>query len=78
MTAVGQAMPGTFRSAIQKTQEGSDSVRTTIPEGVAKALEAEPGGSLVWTLDLKAGRVTVSAEPPGSKGSDSRKTSTRD
>jgi hypothetical protein len=59
-------MPGTFRSTIQKTQEGSDSVRTTIPEGVAKALEAQPGGSLVWTLDLKEGRVTVSAEPPTS------------
>ncbi|MCI4352047.1 MAG: hypothetical protein L3K14_01475 [Thermoplasmata archaeon] len=71
-------MPGTFRSAIQKTQEGSDSVRTTIPEGVAKALEAAPGGNLVWTLDLKAGRVTVAAEPPGSAGSGPRKSSMRD
>lgn len=59
-------MPGTFRSSIQRVVERSDSVRTTIPEGVAKALDAIPGGTFVWTVDLKAGRVTVSAEPPDS------------
>lgn len=55
-------MPGTFRSSIQRVVERSDSVRTTIPEGIAKALGAEAGGTLVWTLDLKAGRVTVTAD----------------
>ena len=67
-------MPGTFRSAIQRVVERSDSVRTTIPEGVAKALDAVPGGTFVWTVDLKAGRVTVSAEPPeaGAKKSSKR------
>lgn len=57
-------MPGTFESAIQLSREGSKSLRTTIPEGIATALEAADGGSLVWTLDLKAGRVTVTAKPP--------------
>jgi len=57
-------MPGTFRSPIILGREGSPSVRVTIPEGIAKALGAEPGKNLVWTLDLKAGRVTVSVEPP--------------
>lgn len=60
-----RTLPGTFRSAIQLTQPGSTSVRTTIPEGVAKAIDAEPGGTLVWTVDLKAGRVTVAAEGSG-------------
>jgi hypothetical protein len=55
---------GTLRSPILLVREGSPSVRVTIPEGIATALEAKPGGTLVWTLDLKAGRVTVSAEPP--------------
>jgi hypothetical protein len=68
-------MPGTFRSAIQRVVERSDSVRTTIPEGVAKALGALPGGTFVWALDLKAGRVTVSAEPPEVPG---KKSSRRD
>ncbi len=57
-------MPGIFRSPIILVREKSPSVRVTIPEGVAKALGAEPGKDLVWTLDLKAGWVTVSAEPP--------------
>jgi hypothetical protein len=71
MRVIGESMPGTFRSAIQRAVEGSDSVRTTIPEGVAKSLDAIPGGTLVWTVDLKAGRVTVAAEPP-EKGSSKR------
>ena len=66
-------MPGTFRSAIQRVVERSESVRTTVPEGVAKALDAVPGGTLVWTVDLKAGRVTVSAEPPEAGGKKSSK-----
>jgi hypothetical protein len=68
-------MPGRFRSSIQSVNEASSSVRTTIPEGIAKSLGAEPGMELVWTLDLKAGRVTVSAEPPESPG---KKSSRRD
>jgi hypothetical protein len=68
-----ESMPGTFRSAIQRVVERSDSIRTTIPEGVAKALDAVPGGSLVWTLDLKAGTVTVSADPPEPKAKKSAK-----
>ncbi|HUZ79088.1 MAG TPA: hypothetical protein VMV28_00470 [Thermoplasmata archaeon] len=61
---MGESMPGTFRSPILLAREGSPSVRVTIPEGIATALEAKPGGVLLWTLDLKAGRVTVSVEPP--------------
>lgn len=57
-------MPGTFESTIQRVNERSDSVRTTIPEGIARALEAVAGGVLVWTLDLRLGRVTVTARLP--------------
>lgn len=58
-------MPGTFESAIQLSREGSKSLRTTIPEGVASVLEAADGGTLVWSVDLKAGRVTVETRRPG-------------
>ena len=58
-------MPGTFRSAVLLVNEASDSVRTTIPGGVAEILGAIPGSTLVWSVDLKGGRVTVSVEPPG-------------
>ena len=58
-------MAGTFRSTIQLVRENSKSLRVTIPDGVATVLGALPEGTLVWTVDLKAGRVTVSAEPPG-------------
>jgi len=57
-------MPGIFRSSIQLVREGSESLRATIPDGVAKVLGAVAEGSLVWSVDLKAGAVTVSAEPP--------------
>lgn len=56
-------MPGTFRSAVLLVNEASESVRTTIPGGVAEVLGAKPGTTLVWTVDLKAGQVTVEVEP---------------
>lgn len=57
-------MPGTFRSPIVRVRSGSESARVTIPDGVATVLDARIGGTLVWTVDLKAGRVIVSALPP--------------
>jgi hypothetical protein len=74
MRVIGEPVPGIFRSPIILVRENSPSVRVTIPEGIAKALGAEPGKDLVWTLDLKAGRVTVSVETPeaGSKKSSKR------
>jgi hypothetical protein len=66
-------MPGIFRSAVQRVVERSESVRTTIPVGIVKALGVEAGGVLVWTLDLKAGRVTVTAEEASSPGRKSSK-----
>lgn len=62
-------MPGTFRSAVLLVNEASDSVRTTIPGGVAEILGAVPGSTLVWSVDLKAGTVTVTAETSGKKSS---------
>lgn len=58
-----------LESAIQLSREGSKSLRATIPEGVASAIGAEDGGTLVWTIDLKESRVTVSAKPPETKAS---------
>jgi hypothetical protein len=75
MRVIGESVPGSFRSSIQLVREGSESLRATVPDGVAKVLGAVPDGSLVWTVDLKAGRVTVSAEPPEP---DKKKSSKRD
>jgi hypothetical protein len=66
-------MSGIFRSTIQLAREHSKSVRVTIPDGVANVLGALPDGVLVWTIDLKAGRVTVSAEKPLGSGMKSAK-----
>lgn len=60
---IGESMPGTFESAIQRAVAGRGSLRTTIPEAVAKILDAEAGGTLIWSFDLKGGRVVVTAEP---------------
>lgn len=62
-------MPGTFESSIQRVRERSESLRVTIPEGVATVLGAVPEGRLLWSVDLKAGTVTVTAEPPAKKSS---------
>lgn len=62
-------MPGRFVSSIQRAREGSDSLRVTLPDGVAKLLGAVPEGVLVWTVDLAAGRVTVTVELPKGKSS---------
>jgi hypothetical protein len=58
-------MPGEFRSSIQKVRKGSESLRVTIPDGIAKLLEAEPDGELVWAVDLSEGKVSVTASPAG-------------
>jgi hypothetical protein len=72
LEASGAHLPGVFRSSIQQVREGSGSLRVTIPDGVAKLLEAVPDGELVWTVDLSKGRVEVTAEPPGKSGKSSK------
>lgn len=59
------ARPGEFVSPIVRVREGYDSVRVTIPEGVAKPLRAVHGGKLFWLVNLDEGVVSVRAEPPG-------------
>ena len=69
------AKPGEFESPIVRVRKGFDSVRVTIPEGVAKPLGAVHGGKLFWLVSLNEGVVSVRAEPPGSSP---RKSSKRD
>jgi hypothetical protein len=69
MRVIGESVPGIFRSPIILVRTDSPSVRVTIPEGIAKALGAEPGRDLVWFLDLKAGQVTVTVEDGIAKSS---------
>jgi hypothetical protein len=72
---IGESVPGIFRSSIQRVREGTESIRVTVPDGVARLLGAEPEGTLLWSVDLKAGEVRVSAEPPSVT---KRKSSKRD
>jgi bifunctional DNA-binding transcriptional regulator/antitoxin component of YhaV-PrlF toxin-antitoxin module len=44
------------KSAVAKASNKSSSVRTTIPEKIAKALSIEPGDILDWELTEEKGR----------------------
>jgi hypothetical protein len=53
---------GEFRTKVVSNMEGSDSVRSTIPEAVAALLGAVPGATLLWTFEPGATNVTVSVD----------------
>lgn len=48
-----------FKSAVAKASTKSSSVRTTIPEEVAKALQVTPGDVLDWDLMPQKGRAVA-------------------
>jgi antitoxin component of MazEF toxin-antitoxin module len=53
-----------FISKVTYARPNSPSLRTTIPEGLAKMIGLEAGDSLVWNLTIKDNNliVTVSKE----------------
>jgi hypothetical protein len=53
---------GEFRTKVVSNMEGSDSVRSTIPEAVAALLGAVPGATLVWSFKPGSTEVRVSVD----------------
>jgi DNA-binding Xre family transcriptional regulator len=44
---------------VAKAHGKSESVRTTIPEEVVKALGCKPGDALAWEIDSKTKKATI-------------------
>ncbi|MGA8091716.1 MAG: hypothetical protein WB984_04400 [Thermoplasmata archaeon] len=53
---------GEFRTKVVSNMEGSDSVRSTIPEAVAALIGAVPGATLLWSFEPGSTRVAVSVD----------------
>jgi hypothetical protein len=48
-----------FISKVTYARPNSQSLRTTIPEGVAKIIELNVGDSLVWKINIKSNHVEI-------------------
>jgi hypothetical protein len=48
-----------FTSKVTIARPQSPSLRTTIPEGVAKFIELKAGNELVWKVNIKSGKVEI-------------------
>lgn len=48
-----------FISKVTYSRPNSPSLRTTIPEGIAKMIELNAGDSLVWKITLKSNNVEI-------------------
>ena len=46
-----------FKSAVARASKKSPSVRTTIPEKLAREMEIQPGDILDWELAQEKGRM---------------------
>jgi hypothetical protein len=53
---------GEFRTKVVSNMEGSDSVRSTIPEAVAALIGAVPGATLRWSFEPGSTKVEVSVD----------------
>ncbi|MGA7846328.1 MAG: hypothetical protein WCB18_04470 [Thermoplasmata archaeon] len=53
---------GEFRTKVVSNMEGSDSVRSTVPEAVAALLGAVPGATLLWSFEPGSAKVVVSVD----------------
>lgn len=62
MSGESSVTVGEFRTKVVANMEGSDSVRSTIPEAVAALLGAVPGATLVWRFEPGATKVDVSVD----------------
>jgi antitoxin component of MazEF toxin-antitoxin module len=48
-----------FISKVTYARPNSPSLRTTIPEGVAKMIELNAGDSLKWDIKVKANNIEI-------------------
>jgi bifunctional DNA-binding transcriptional regulator/antitoxin component of YhaV-PrlF toxin-antitoxin module len=50
---------GEFKTKVTIARPNSPSLRTTIPEGVAKLIDLGAGDELVWKVDIKENQVVI-------------------
>jgi hypothetical protein len=50
---------GEFKTKVTIARPNSPSLRTTIPEGVAKLIDLGAGDELVWKVDIKENQVEI-------------------
>jgi hypothetical protein len=48
-----------FISKVTLARPNSPSLRTTIPEGIAKMIELNAGDELLWKISIKANNVEI-------------------
>jgi hypothetical protein len=48
-----------FITKVSSARPNSPSLRTTIPEGIAKMIELNAGDSLVWKITIKTNNVEI-------------------
>jgi hypothetical protein len=57
---IAYVIVGEFKTKATIARPNSPSLRTTIPEGVAKLIDLGAGDELVWKVEIKENRVEVS------------------
>jgi hypothetical protein len=50
---------GEFTSAVTTARPRSTSLRTTVPEGIAKLIDLKAGDELIWTVTANKAGVVV-------------------
>ena len=50
---------GDFISKVTIARPNSTSLRTTIPEGIAKMIDLTSDDSLLWKVNIKGGKVEI-------------------
>ena len=50
---------GEFKSKVTIARPNSPSLRTTIPEGLAKLIDLGAGDELLWKVNIKGGSVEI-------------------
>jgi len=46
-------------SKISYSKTGYDSLKTIIPQGIARIMELEHGDTLIWDIDVKDGKKVI-------------------
>jgi len=59
---------GEFKTKVTIARPNSPSLRTTIPEGVAKLIDLGAGDELVWKVDIKENQVKITVSRMKHKG----------
>jgi hypothetical protein len=64
VTMAGSPEPLSYRSKVSRALKETTSVRTTVPETIARLLRAAPGSTLIWTVVPGELEARVRVDPP--------------